>query len=93
MNFIIKFVKWYFESKLSPIKIDIWLELEINDMISYDSDHLCLWMLLQQKVRVLKTSPILKNVLLNTEIAFNLPSIVSNGIIQRSGNLSDSDKL
>ena len=73
MNFIIEFVKWYFESKLSSIKIDIWLELEINDMISYDSDHLCLWMLLQQKLRVLKTSPILKHVLLKTEIAFNLP--------------------
>lgn len=42
VNFIIEFVKWYFESKLSPIKIDIWLELEINDIISYDSDHLCL---------------------------------------------------
>ena len=73
MNLIIEFVKWYFESKLSPIKIDIWLELEINDMISYDSDHLCLWMLLQQKLRVLKVSPILKHVLLKTEIAFNLP--------------------
>ena len=72
MNFIIEFVKWYFESKLSPIKIDIWLELEINDIISYDSDHLCLWML-RQKLRVLKASHILKRVLPKTEIAFNLP--------------------